>query len=162
MSDLDELLLRYGVPTLIYLLCRALGLSQRRAARWAGFSVTTGWRREQEPWWPRLLEAMRARLQRLDPAPARDVEALLRPLLPDAISAYERALDKADKAVARDVLDRVFGKPGTRKPEAGSLDELPPLLIYERTDETPPQDDSPEPPAGAGAVHRQRGGGSDV
>ncbi|MCZ7544661.1 MAG: hypothetical protein M5R40_14570 [Anaerolineae bacterium] len=174
MSTLDEVLQKYGLPTLLYLVCRALGVPVREASRLAGFSARTGRRREQEAWWPAMLDVMRARLHDIDPAlPARpgraspghadapDFARTLLPLLPDAVEAYRRLLDEADRLAARDILDRIFGKPATRKVEGQSQKELPPLLVYERYD-TPPDDDPPPPPEGAGDLHRQRGGGSDV
>ncbi len=152
MGDLDELLQKHGLPTLVYLVCRALGLSVREASERAGFSRSTGYQREQQPWWPGLFEMVQARLQDADPA--------LLALAPDAIRAYERALGQADKAVARDVLDRVFGKPSPRRPEDKTAKQ-PPLLFYEQDDDR--QDNHPQaPPAGAGGLYQERGGGSDV
>lgn len=159
--ELDELLETHGPPTLVYLVCRALGLPARKAARWAGFSETTGRRREAEPWWPKLFEAMRGRLRHIEATAPPDVEQALLPLLPDAIHAYEQALDEADRSVARDVLDRLFGKPSTRPAKELPPQKLPPLLIYERVDPTS-EEHPASPPAGAGGVHRQQDAGSDV
>jgi hypothetical protein len=151
MSDLDALLQSYGPPTLLYLVCRALGLSMREAAARAGFSQRTGRKREREPWWPGLFAAVQARL--------RDADPTLLALVPEAIRTYEQALGEADRSVARDVLDRVFGRPRPRAERERAAEALPPLIVYERS---AAEGDSTPPLADAGDIHRQHGTGSDV
>lgn len=128
MNDLDALLQKHGPPTLLYLLCRALGLTKTESAKRAGFSRGTAYNREQEPYWPGAMAIIQARLSKVDPT--------LLPLLPDAIRAYQDALEEADKSAARDVLDRVFGKPGVRKAQSEQAGELPPLIVLKGVDDT--------------------------
>ncbi len=123
---MQELIHKHGAPMLVYLLCRALGLTQGEAAARAGFSRQAGSRREQDPCWPGALAAMQARLVEIDP--------ILLPLLPDAYCAYQSALADGDKTLARDVIDRAFGKPGTRTTHKSTGGALPPLIVYERID----------------------------
>ncbi|MBN1284899.1 MAG: hypothetical protein JXB47_05855 [Anaerolineae bacterium] len=127
MDDLITLLETYGPPALVYLICRAVGLSRKESVGYAGFTEWTGRSRERAACWPGALAAMRARLREADP--------LLLPLLPETLRAYRTALEQDDRTVARDVLDRLFGKPGTRKTdaEAGDGDGASlPLIVYER------------------------------
>jgi hypothetical protein len=128
MSDIDALLSKHGAQTLLYLLLRALGQSQREAAGYAGFSHATGSNREQEAYWPGAMDAVRARLGEFDP--------VLLPLLPEAISAYQGALGQSNASAARDVLDRVFGKPGARSAKPDAARELPPLIVLKGIDDT--------------------------
>lgn len=62
------------------------------------------------------------------------IAELLRGLLPDAIRVYQDALEGADKTVARDVLDRVLGKPSAGKDKPQTEGALPPLIVFEYAD----------------------------
>jgi hypothetical protein len=104
--DLGKLA-REDPATWIYLCVRALGKSIRQAAEMAGFSPTTGRRRERAAWWPEALAAMRAALDGVD-QPEEPIEELL----PQALEVYRDRLAEGDIRAAQDVINRALGKPG--------------------------------------------------
>ncbi len=112
----------------VYAVMRALGASQREAAGSAGFSRSTGSRREKNGWWCRVQEEIRAQFDDAEGHKA------LSPLQFLVIRTLGKRLFEGDLAAARYVADRLWGKATTAQnpaPAAAAPDLDAPLTPEE-------------------------------
>jgi len=107
----------------IYANRRVRGDSQERAAQAAGYSRTTGQRREQESWYPDLEAEERARL-----IEGRD--AWLDGLMPKSFDLIERSIDEGNVSTAIWAVEMRYGKATQRQEHSGEIDIAAQVMVY--------------------------------
>jgi len=112
----------FDAATIEYARYRALGLTQAAAAKKAGFSRNTGYRREKEPGFDQLVQEFRRKWREEEEEP-------LTTLVPDAWHVLQVALKNGDVDAAKYIIDRRYGKPVARTELAG-VDGEPIQLVH--------------------------------
>ena len=101
---LDSILPRLSPKKRSFVMLLARGKSIGEIVSNLKMSIVTSQRWRKQRWY---YEALNEELERLRSS----VLETFKPMLPDALATYQDALTNKDTTVARDVLDRVYGKP---------------------------------------------------